>query len=180
MRRFKLSGNKIAQDKLKLLYILKYINTPLTNIEITNFILDNDILDYFTLQQFLGDLLDSKFVSLSSKNGNEYYSISEAGTDALDMFSEKLPEYFIKQVETSFSNFKMEIKKHRELLGHYYKRKEDEYIVSLQVIENESSIFSLSINVPDEDLAKHICKKWDSNPEKIFSSIIKTLTTDSD
>lgn len=173
-----MSGNKIAQDKLKLLYILKYINTPLTNIEITNFILDNDILDYFTLQQLLGDLCDSKFVVLNSKNGNEYYSISEAGTAALDMFGEKLPEYFIKQVEKNFYNLKMEIKNHRELLGHYYKRKEDEYIVSLQVMENESIIFSLSINVPDEDLAKHICKKWDSNPEEIFSSIIKTLTTD--
>lgn len=173
-----MSGNKIAQDKLKLLYILKYINMPLTNIEITNFILDNDILDYFTLQQLLGDLCDSKFIVLNSKNGNEYYSISEAGTAALDMFGEKLPEYFIKQVEKNFFNLKMEIKKHRELLGHYYKRKEDEYIVSLQVMENESIIFSLSINVPDEDLAKHICKKWDSNPEEIFSSIIKTLTTD--
>lgn len=151
---------------------------PLTNIEITNFILDNNILDYFTLQQLLGDLCDSKFVVLNSKNGNEYYSISEAGTAALDMFGEKLPEYFIKQVEKNFSNLKMEIKKRRELLGHYYKRKEDEYIVSLQVMENESIIFSLSINVPDEDMAKHICKKWDSNPEEIFSNIIKTLTTD--
>ena len=157
------SSNKIAQDKLKLLYILNYINLPLTNAEITNFILDNDFLDYFTLQQSLGDLCDSKFVVLNLKNGNKYYSISEAGIVALDMFSEKLPKYFIK---------------HRELLGHYYKKKDDEYIVSLQVMENESTIFSLSINVPDEELAKHICKKWDSSPETIFSSILKTLTTD--
>ena len=173
-----LSSNKIAQDKLKVLYILKYINLPLTNTELTNFILDNDILDYFTLQQFLGDLCDSKFVVLNLKNGNKYYSISEAGIVALDMFSEKLPKYFINQVEKNFSNLKKEIKKHRELLGHYYKKKDDEYIVSLQVMENESTIFSLSINVPDEELAKHICKKWDSSPETIFSSILKTLTTD--
>lgn len=173
-----MSSNKIAQDKLKLLYIFKYINLPLTNSEITNFILDNDFLDYFTLQQFLGDLCDSKFVVLNSKNGNEYYSISEAGIAALDMFGEKLPQYFIAQVEKNFSTFKKEIKKHRELLGHYYKKKDDEYIVSLQVMENGSVIFSLSINVPDENLAKYICKKWDSNPEYIFSSILKTLTTD--
>lgn len=173
-----MSGNKIAQDKLKLLYIFNYINIPLTNIEITNFILDNDILDYFTLQQLLRDLCDSNFIVLNSKKGNEYYSISEAGTEALDMFGDKLPDYFIKQVEKNFSNLKMEIKKNRELLGHYYKRRDDEYIVSLQVIENESTIFSLSINVPDEDLAKHICKKWDSNPENIFSSILRTLTAD--
>lgn len=172
------SGNKIAQDKLKLLYLLKYINLPLTNIELTNYILDNNIMDYFTLQQFLGDLCDSKFVVLKSKNGNEYYSISEAGIAALDMFSDKLPVYFIKEVDDNFSCLKKEIKKQRELLGHYYKRMEDEYIVSLQVMENESVIFSLSINVPTEELAKNICRKWDSNPEEIFGSIINTLTSD--
>lgn len=174
-----MSGNKIAQDKLKLLYILKYINMPLTNLEITNFILDNDILDYFSLQQLLRDLCVTKFVDLNSKKGNEYYSISEAGIDALEMFGDKLPEYFIKEVEKNFVNFKREIKKNRELLGHYYKREEDEFIVSLQVMENESVIFSLSLNVPEEELAKNICKKWDSNPEEIFSKIIKTLTSES-
>jgi hypothetical protein len=172
------NGNKIAQDKLKLLYMLNYINIPLTNIELTNYILDHNIMDYFTLQQLLGDLCDAKFVVLNSKNGNEYYSISEAGIATLEMFEDKLPDYFTKEVETNFSFLKKQIKRQRELLGHYYKRKEDEYIVTLQVMENESIIFSLSINVPTEDLAKNICKKWDSNPEEIFGSIITTLTSD--
>lgn len=173
-----MSSNKIAQDKLKLLYILKYINIPLTNIEITNFILDNKIMDYFTLQQFLSDLCDSSFIVLNSKNGNEYYSISKEGVAVLEMFDEKLPDYFLNEVEKCYSNFKIEIKKNRELLGHYYKKQNDEFVVSLQAMENESTIFSLSINVPDEELAKNICKKWDSNPEEIFSKIIKTLTSD--
>jgi len=172
------NGNKIALEKLKLLYILNFINLPLTNIELTSYILDNNILDYFTLQQLLGDLCDSKFIVLKAKNGNEYYSISEAGIAALEMFGEKLPLYFIKEVEENFSYLKKEIKRQRELIGHYYKRKEDEYIVSLQVMENESIIFSLSINVPTEESAKNICKKWDSNPEAIFGSIISTLTSD--
>ncbi len=171
------SGNKIAQDKLKLLYILNYINIPMTNIEITNHILDNNYMDYFSLQQLLSDLCDAKFVKLNSKNGNEYYSISEAGTEALEMFGEKLPDYFTNEIATNFSYFKKELKRQRELLGHYYKRN-DEFIVSLQVMENESVIFNLSINVPTEILAKNICKKWDSNPEEIFGSIIKTLTSD--
>ena len=171
------SGNKIAQDKLKLLYILNYINIPLTNIEITNHILENNYMDYFSLQQILGDLCDSKFIKLNSKNGNEYYSISEAGMAALEMFGEKLPGYFTNEIANNFSFFKKELKKQRELIGHYYKRN-DEYIVSLQVMENESVIFNLSVSVPTEILAKNICKKWDSSPEEIFGSIIKTLTSD--
>lgn len=171
------SGNKVAQDKLKLLYILNYINIPMTNIEITNHILENNYMDYFSLQQLLGDLCDSKFIKLNSKNGNEYYAISEAGIAALEMFGEKLPGYFTNEIKTNFLYLKKELKKQRELIGHYYKKK-DEYIVSLQVMENESVIFNLSISVPTEILAKYICKKWDSNPEEIFGSIINTLTSD--
>ncbi|HCS12060.1 MAG TPA: DUF4364 domain-containing protein, partial [Clostridiales bacterium] len=58
----------------------------------------------------------------------------------------------------------------------YYKRKDDEYIVSLQVTENSTTIFNISINVTDEITAKNIIKKWETSPEKIFGQIINALT----
>lgn len=170
------SGNKIAQDKLKLLYILNFIDLPLTNIEITNYILEYDMMDYFTLQLLLSDLCDAKFTLIKTSNGIEYYSVSETGKAALEMFSDKLPEYFIKEVENNFSRIKKHIKMQRELFGHYYKRKDDEYIVSLQVTENSTTIFNISINVTDEITAKNIIRKWEAAPEKIFGQIINALT----
>ena len=135
-------------------------------------------MDYFTLQLLLSDLCDVKFAVLKSNNGNEYYSVSEAGKAALEMFSDKLPEYFIKEIENNFTHIKKHIKKQRELFGHYYKRKDDEYIVSLQVTENNTTIFNLSINVPSEGIAKNIIKKWEISPENIFGQIMRTLTSD--
>lgn len=172
------SGNKIAQYKLKLLYIFNYIDIPLTNTEITNYILENDYMDYFTLQQLLGDLCDAKFLKINAKNGSEYYSISEAGSATLDMFGDKLPDYFKDEVASKFYRTKKELTHQRELLGHYYKASDDIYIVSLQVMENSSVIFSLSINVPTEDQAKTICGKWNTNPEQIFGNILNMLTSD--
>ena len=135
-------------------------------------------MDYFTLQLLLSDLCDVKFTVLKSNNGNEYYSVAEAGKAALKMFGDKLPEYFINEVENNFTHIKKHIKKQRELFGHYYKRKDDEYIVSLQVMENSTAIFNLSINVPSEDIAKNIIKKWEISPENIFGQIMRTLTSD--
>ncbi len=43
-------NNKNAQDKLKLLYILDFIDLPLTNAEITNYILEYGMMENFTLQ----------------------------------------------------------------------------------------------------------------------------------
>lgn len=170
------SNSKTTQDKLKLLYILNYINLPLTNVEVSNYILEYDIWDYFTLQALLNALCDAKFVTLKSKVGHDYYSVSQAGKAALDMFKEKLPEYFISEVKSHFSHIKKQIEKKRDLFGHYYKRKDDEYIVYLQVIENKTTIFNLSVNVPTEEIAKNIVKKWDDKPEDIFGQIITTLT----
>ena len=172
------NNNKNTQDKLKLLYILNFIGLPLTNVEITNYILEYDMMDYFTLQLLLSDLCDAKFTVLKSYNGNEYYSVAEPGKAALEMFSDKLPEYFIKDVEKNFLHIKKQIKKQRELFGYYYKRKDDEYIVSLQVTENSTTIFNLSINVPSEDMAKNIIKKWEISPENIFGQIMNTLTSE--
>lgn len=178
VRRKKLtSDNKNAQDKLKLLYILNYIDLPLTNVEITNYILEYDIWDYFSLQLLLSDLCDAKFALLKSNMGKEYYSVSDSGRAALNMFSVKLPEYFINEVEDNFSHIKKHIEKQRELFGHYYKRKDDEYVVSLQVTENTTLIFNLSMNVPTEDIAKNIIKKWQISPENIFGQIMNALTS---
>jgi hypothetical protein len=170
------SNNKNAQDKLKLLYILDYIDIPLTNNEITNYILEYGMMDYFTLQLLLSDLCEVKFTHLKPYNGNEYYSVSKSGKATLEMFGDKLPEYFINEVEKNFSGIRKHIKKQREIFGHYYKRKDDEYIVSLQVTENSTTIFNISINVTDEITAKNIIRKWEAAPEKIFGQIINALT----
>lgn len=170
------NNNKIAQDKLKLLYILKCINMPLINAELINYILEHNYMDYFTLHQLLNDLSSSNLIILNTQNGDDYYSISDSGEETLEMFTEKLPPYFIKEVNLSFPTLKKKIKREKELLSHYYKKDDDIYIVTLQVMENDSVIFNLSLNVPTEKSAKFVCKKWDDNPEDIFGNIIKILT----
>lgn len=173
-------GSKLALSKLKLLYIFNQFGIPLTNIELTSFALENNFMDYFLLQQILSDLYKSKFLDIHSQNGHEYYFLTDEGINALNMFGDMLPEYFTKDVNSKFEKMQKDLKRKNELIGHYYKKSDNEFVVSFQVLENRSVVFNLSINVPTEDMAKSICKKWNSNPEEIFSSILKTLTSDLD
>lgn len=173
------SGNKLALFKLKLMYILSVIDLPLTNTEITKLILERNYMDYFTLQQILSELCNSHFVELSSKNGNEYYYLADAGKATLEMFNDKLPNSFRAEVNNIYTKLKKSLKKQREVLGHYYERSKNEFIVYLQVMENDTVIFSMSINVPTKQQAELICNKWNSNPDEIYGSIIELLVSDS-
>lgn len=171
-------GNKLALSKLKLLYIFNQFAIPLTNMELTNFVLENNFMEYFILQQILSDLRESKFIDIHSSNGHEYYFLTDEGINSITMFEDMLPEYFVKDVNSKFEKLQKDLKRRNELFGHYYKKSDNEYVVSFQVLENRLVIFNLSINVPTEDMAKSICNKWNSNPEKIFDSILKTLISE--
>lgn len=48
--------------KLMNLYMLKQVNFPLTNAQLSNFFLEHDYTTYFTLQQALNELLDAGLI----------------------------------------------------------------------------------------------------------------------
>ena len=50
---FEKSSEELALNKLYILYILNKMQLPLTNGQITNIFIENDLLDYFSLQEYL-------------------------------------------------------------------------------------------------------------------------------
>lgn len=169
------SGSKLALYKLKIMYILNRINLPLTKNEITKLFLEKNYMDYFTLQQLLLDLCNSDYIEVSSKNGSDFYYLSMHGKEALEMFIDKLPTSFKKNIDLEHREVAKQIKKQRDSLSHYFKKSDNEFIVTLQVLENSNTIFSISLNLPSEEQAKKVSKNWSSNSENIYNTIIQSI-----
>ena len=49
------------------------------------------------------------------------------------------------------------------------------YIVHMEVREESSLLFSVDINVPDQDSAERMCAKWAANNQEIYAHIMKQL-----
>ena len=54
--------------KLMNLYMLKQVNFPLTNAQLTDFFLEHEYTTYFTLQQALNELLESGLIRMHSNH----------------------------------------------------------------------------------------------------------------
>ncbi len=169
------SGSILAKNKLKILYIFYILNIPINNTDITKFVLDNDYMDYFSLQEILSELKDDGFIILEKKEGKNLYYLSENGKKTVDMFIEKIPKMYKESIDKNFNYLKKEVEKKRQLVGHYFQRKDKDYTAILQAFEDDITVFNLSINVPDEETAKNIMKKWKDNPDKIYSEFINIL-----
>lgn len=170
------NSNELAQNKLILIYIFNTVDYPMTNSEITQFVLENNHMNYFLVQQYLRELVDSEFLSIVTKDGNEYYNITSKGSEVLKYFCERIPKETKDIIEEKYLIKKKEKIKETQILGNYYKKNESEFIVNLKVIENEITLFNLSLNVVSKKQAKMICNRWKENPETLYKQFIQLLT----
>ncbi len=168
--------NELAQHKLILMYIIDKIHYPVTNTDITEFVLENNLMNYFVVQQYLSELVSSSFLSINSNDDTEYYELSQKGKDTLNYLNYKIPDEIKARVSKKYQKKKQEKKKETQIVGDYFKKNENEYMVNLKVIENETVLFNLSLNVVSEKQAKLICKKWRNNSNIVYKSVFNLLT----
>lgn len=168
-------SNELVQNKLLILYILDKVDIAMTNTEITQFILENNYMNYFLVQQFLGELVNSKFVEFSTRDGNEYYHLSDAGKDTLTFFSDRISGTLRDEIDDRYKEKKIEMIKETQVIGNYYKKSDLEYIVNLKAIEKDIVLLNLSLSVVSSKQAKLICANWKASPETIYKNIFDLL-----
>lgn len=172
------NSKELAQYKLLILYILDNAEIPMNNSEITHFLLENNYINYFLAQQFISELVSSKFIEFSIRDGQEYYHLSKAGKDTLSFFNDRIPQSLKDEVNNRFKKKKEEMVKDSQIIGNYYKKNDSEYIVNLKVIEKDINLFNLSLNVVSNKQAKMICNNWKESPQEIYKRIIDLLIND--
>ncbi|HHV39553.1 MAG TPA: DUF4364 family protein [Tepidimicrobium sp.] len=169
---------ELAQNKLILLYIIDQSSIPLTNDEITEFVMENNYMNYFLIQQYLIELIESKFIKYIDEKEDRRYILSNKGNTTLFYFKDRINNRIKREISKKFSKLKKEIKKTTQIIGNFQKKNEKEYIVNLKLIKNQSAILNLSLTVPTADQARIICNKWKSDPECIYETIFNALIND--
>ncbi|MTI49552.1 DUF4364 family protein [Sporosalibacterium faouarense] len=168
--------NELAQHKLLLLYLLNKIDIPMNNAEITQFVLEHNYMNYFLTQQYLSELVDANFIHVITVKNKKCYKLTDIGKETLEYFNNRIPKKLKKEIDEKYEKKKQTLIKEAQIIGNYYKKNDSQYIVSLKVIENEITLFDLSLNVVSNKQAKLICENWKKSPDKIYKKFMDYLT----
>ena len=79
-------GESLTLYKLIVLYMLEKVDFPLTNAQISGFILDKGYTTYFHLQQALSELTESELIHCETIRNSSYFSITKSGEQTLEYF----------------------------------------------------------------------------------------------
>ena len=84
------NSSELAENKLLMLYVLKSIKEPISNTQLTEIILENNFMNYFTFQQYLAELAESKFVKYQEANDKKLLILTEKGDNVLSLFKDRI------------------------------------------------------------------------------------------
>lgn len=162
---------ELAQNKLLLLYIIKTATYSFTKEELTQFILEKEYMNYFSIQQYLVELSESGFIHIDNIN-EEKISLPEKGILALELFESKIPEKLKEDLIKIFQNEIIIKKKETQVVSEYFEKENNQFNVNLKLVENEETLFSLYLNVASVSQAESICNTWKTDPDKIYQGIV--------
>jgi len=161
--------------KLIILYTLDKVDFPLTNSQVTEFILEKGYTTYFTLQQALSELTDTGLIKSKQIRNSSHYSITPSGVETLEYFGDHISTSITYDIDDFLKAHKYELRSENETLADYRREKRNRFFVNCSIKEKGVPLVEIKLNVTDESQAIAICDNWSKKNADIYSYIISNL-----
>ena len=155
--------------------MLDKVDFPLTNAQISNFMLDKDYTDYFTIQQVISELVDTEFIIPETIRQNSRYYITDSGRETLSFFGNKISNAIQHDILDYLKKNQLTLRNEVSTTSDFFESQKGEYMAHLIVKEKNSIVIELNVSVPTKEVAQKICSNWSSKSQDIYSSVLAEL-----
>lgn len=155
--------------------MLDKVDFPLTNSQISEFILDQGYTNYFTLQTVINELIDADMIRVENIRNSSLYHLLDSGKEAIDIFEDRISEAIKHDIMEYFTQNKYQLRNEVEVTADYYPNQKDEYYVSCKIKEKGNLLMELKLNVTSKEQAVAICDDWGQDSSEIYSYLVEKL-----
>lgn len=165
--------SELAENKLLLLYILDKLPNPVSNSDITQVVLENNLINYFSLQQYIFELIDNGFISDFKEDKTHKLTLTESGKNTLEFFINRIP---VDKLET-INKYTSSIKDVSEniVFNSSFEKENNQFKVTLKGMKNNTLFINLDLYKDSEIEALSICNNWNNNGETLYKNILDLL-----
>lgn len=162
-----LTFNELAQNKIIILYIINKFKFPISKSDLTAFVINNEIYNYFFFMEFLNELIDEDFISIE----NNKIILKESAENALEFFHNGIEKDLKMSLDEKILHFSKNTLVKNSIISEYF-IDDNIYYCNLVIIENKKEILNMRIEAPNEEYAKLITQRFKNNPLELYKNII--------
>lgn len=167
---------ELAENKLLLLYILSEAGTPLSKNQVTQVVLENNLMNYFSMQQFLAELVQKGLVVCYEDTGRHFFRIHRRGSEVLGLFLSRIPDALKKALHQYLTNKGMLMKEENSVQSSYLAESSGTYSVYLKLTREDGTSFEMKVPVSTEKDARKICANWNAKARDLYEDIVRLIT----
>lgn len=172
-----MTNDSLMLYKLMILYMLDRVDFPLTESQISQFILENNYTTYFNLQITIKELTEIDFIRPTLERNHSLYEITEQGKEAIEIFEFKISDPVKLDILKYLKEQKIELRNESAISSDYYPSN-NEYIAQCSIKERNQTLLEIKISVPTQEQAIHICDSWKEKNEEIYQYLITKVWQD--
>ncbi len=161
--------------KLIVLYMLDRVNFPMTNAQISDFVLEKEYTNFLTLQTVINELTEAGMISAQSIRNRTHLSITTEGKETLHFFENRIGDAIKADIKNYFQEKEFDLRNEISVLADYYKATSGEYETRLVAKDRGLSLIDLTLSVPTKELAETICDNWQKKNQEVYQYIVKSL-----
>lgn len=161
--------------KLIILYMLDKVNFPMTNAQISDFILEKEYTTFLTLQQVISDLTETGMISAQTIRNRTHLAITSEGKETLHFFENRISEPIKKDIAEYFQEKEFDLRNEVSVLADYYKATSGEYEARLVAKDRGVSLVDLTLSVPTREMAESICDNWQKKNQEVYQYLTRML-----
>ena len=168
----------IAENKVLILYILDTIDKPVTNDALYELVLSIQDINYFYFQQFILDLLENRYITKVQEDDHSeiVYKLTNAGKQTLELTKDMIPGIIKLKIDNTIKGELGEIEEEVSIISEFAPGNKDDFIVTCKIVENNRTIFEVSVSAASRNQAKFICDNWKENAINIYPKTMDLLT----
>ena len=160
------------------LYVLNYINMPVSFDELMQMVFVDDAINYFNFADYLSSMVKTEHVALSSDTGADKYTITKKGVRDLTAIKSSVPGSVLRKAEKACDKVREEISR-KNLVKVEIVEDGEVYRAICSLSDDSGEVFSFSMTAMSREGAKSITASFYKNAERIYNDFLRSVAENS-
>ena len=173
-------NKELAEDKVLILYLLNKIFDGIKNDNLYKIVSSSKDINYFYFQELIADLMSANLICSFEQDEESFIKITTEGKNALELTKSLLPGLLKLKADTIFKEENSNIVEESSVVTEFIPKDENNYTITCKIVEQNETIFEVSVYAASREKAKQISDNWKSNATTLYPQILELLSNNKD
>ena len=164
-----------VQTRLIILYTLRSFKLSMTEENLQETLVWSEILDYFTMIDFMLDMVKLQMVATVTVEGEQRYDITEKGLETVRLFKDKIPLSIRDRIDDTAEETLSQMARGREIVADIVPIDRKKYLAKCGIYESGVPLLEVNLFAGTRASAEEIAKRFENEAAQLYKIILEKI-----